>query len=106
MIAEELLQMRARLTAAGWKPKQQLPVYRQAIKALCAYGIVTVFDLLDDAQLQDVVRESFLQCEIRLKRDVPQPDNSEDQGKRSRLIGAFRYLLSGSSEPAADDGSV
>ena len=106
MIAEELLLMRARLSEAGWGLGQQQPVYRQAIKDLCAYGIVTVFDLLDDAQLKDVVRESFLQCEIRLKRDVPQPDDSEGQGKRSRLIGAFRYLLSGSSEPAADDGSA
>ena len=106
MIAEELLLMRARLSEAGWGLGQQQSVYRQAIKDLCAYGIVTVFDLLDDAQLQDVVRESFLQCEIRLKRDVPQPDDSEGQGKRSRLVGAVRYLLSGSSEPTVDDGSA
>jgi len=105
MIAEELLLMRARLSEAGWGLGQQQSVYRQAIKALCAYGIVTVFDLLDDAQLQDVVRESFLQCEMKLKRDVPHPDNPEDQGKANRLIGAVRYLFSGSIESAVDGGS-
>ena len=105
MIAEELLLMRARLSEAGWGLGQQQSVYRQAIKALCAYGIVTVFDLLDDAQLQDVVRESFLQCEMKLKRDVPHPDNPEDQGKTNRLIGAVRYLFSGSIESAVDGGS-
>ena len=106
MIAEELLLMRVRLSEAGWGLGQQQSVYRQAIKDLCAYGIVTVFDLLDDAQLQDVVRESFLRCEMKLKRDVPQPGQTEDQGKTNRLIGAVRYLLSGSSEPAADERSA
>ena len=106
MIAEELLLMRTRLTEAGWGLGQQQSVYRQAIKALCAYGIVTVFDLLDDAQLQDVLRESFRRCEMQLKRDVPQPGQTEDQRKTNRLIGAVRYLLSGSSEPAADERSA
>ena len=106
IIAEELLLMRARLSQAGWGLSQQQSVYRQAIKALCAYGIVTVFDLLDDAQLQDIVRETFLQCETKSKRNVPLPGKSEDQGKPNRLIGAVRYLFSGSSEPSADDGSA
>jgi len=105
IISEELLLMRARLSEAGWGLSKQQSVYRQAIKALCAYGIVTVFDVLEDSQLQDVVRESFLQYEIRLKRDQFPPEKLEDKGKRSRLIGAVRYLLSGSSEPASYEGS-
>ena len=106
MIAEELLMMRARLSEAGWGLGQQQSVYRQAIKALCAYGIVTAFDLLDHAQLQDVVRECFLQCESRLKRNEIPPEKTEDRGKPNRLIGAVRYLFSGSSKPAVDDGSA
>ena len=106
MFAEELLLMRGRLSEAGWGLGQQQSVYRQAIKDLCAYGIVTVFDLLDDAQLQVVVRESFKRCEIKFKRDVPMPNKSEDHSKRNRLIGAVRYLISGSSEASIDDDSA
>ena len=106
IISEELLLMRARLSKAGWGLSQQQSVYRQAIKALCAYGIVTVFDLLEDSQLQDVVRESFNRCEIKFKRDVPMPNKSEDHSKRNRLIGAVRYLISGSSEASIDDDSA
>jgi hypothetical protein len=79
-------------------------VYRQAIKDLCAYGIVTVFDFLDDDQLSNVVSGAFRNCEGRFK-----PENlasgyaARGRGRGGRLLGAVRSIFSGGAEPMPED---
>ena len=106
IIAEELLLMRARLTDAGWGLNQQQSVYRQAIKDLCAYGIVTVFDVLDDEQLGAVVNGAFSSCELRLEPEVLASGGARGPGRRARLIGAVRSIFAGSSEATSEGSDV
>ena len=104
ILAEELLRMRARLTASGWGLSQQQSVYRQAIKDLCAYGIVTVFDFLDDDQLSNVVSGAFRNCEGRFKSEnLASGYAARGRGRGGRLLGAVRSNFSGGAEPMPED---
>lgn len=96
MLGEELLRMRDRLTAAGWGLGQQVDVYRQAIKDLCAYGIVIAFDVVDDDQLRMVVRDAFIRCEIALEPERLTNAALDEDDSSPGVLGAVRSLFTSS----------
>lgn len=96
ILGEELLRMRNRLTAAGWGLGQQVDVYRQAIKDLCAYGIVIAFDVVDDDQLRTVVRDAFIRCEIALEPERLTNAVLDEDDSSLGVLGAVRSLLTSS----------
>ncbi len=96
ILGEELLKMRDRLTAAGWGLEQQKDVYRQAIKDLCAYGIVIAFDVLDDDHLRTLVRDAFISCEITLQPERLTNAALDEDDSSPGVLAAVRSLFTSS----------
>lgn len=67
-LAEEYLAMRERLEGVSAAIQQE--IYRNATKALCAYGVVQALDVMPRSELESLIREEFARQEsLRIPRE-------------------------------------
>jgi hypothetical protein len=102
-LAEEYLAMRARL--ADLSSDTQMKVYREATKDLRAYGVVQALDLLPRQDLEELIRQTFLNRESAQAAGepgpVPSPPDESPGPVGSSAPPVSSAFPDGSSEPAA-----
>jgi len=98
-LAEEYLAMRERLSTAS--AEIQTRVYREATKDLRAYGVVQALDLLTRADLEALIRQTFL----RRQQMFVSADIAQYMGV-SQKTGELRQPASYETRPSAPSDST